>query len=212
MMILGLVFAYFFAGIPVGLLVGRMYGIADIRQHGSGNIGATNILRVIGWKAGLAVWVIDLLKGLIPVLVARHLLGLEGWGVGLAGLAATTGHCFSPFLGFTGGRGVSTSLGVVLGFFWPVGLLAFLVFVAVVKFTRYVSLGSMIGASSSALWVLVFSSMVAPYTLSYAVMAALCALVILYRHGPNIRRLLNGTEPKIGRKSQPEASAANGED
>ena len=88
MMILGLVFAYFFAGIPVGLLVGRMYGIADIRLHGSGNIGATNILRVIGWKAGLAVWVIDLLKGLIPVLVARHLLGLEGWGVGLAGLAA----------------------------------------------------------------------------------------------------------------------------
>lgn len=212
MIIVALVFGYFFAGIPVGLLIGRMYGIPDIRQHGSGNIGATNILRVIGWKAGLAVWVIDLLKGLIPVLLARHFLGLEGWGVGAAGLAAAMGHCFSPFLGFTGGRGVSTSLGVVLGFFWPIGLLAFVVFLLVVKYTRYVSLGSMLGAASSPVWVLVFSPMVAPYTLSYAVMAALCAAVIIYRHGPNIRRLMNGTERRIGEKAEPGSGKPNDED
>lgn len=202
--------AYFFAGIPVGLFVGRLHGIDDIRKHGSGNIGATNIMRVVGTKAGIAVWVIDCLKGVIPVLIARHLFGLEAWGVGLAGVGAVLGHCFSPYMGLTGGRGVSTGLGVMIGLFWATGVCALLVFILVVAKSKYISLGSIVGATSAVLWMLVFGHFVSPYTLAYTLAAAVCAGIIVYRHIPNIQRLRAGTENKLGQRKPAEQESVDG--
>lgn len=189
---------YLVGGIPVGLYVARARGIPDIRKLGSGNIGATNVLRVLGTKAGLAVWVIDCLKGAGPILLARLALGVEGWWLGGVGVAAALGHCYSPYLRFSGGRGVSTGLGMLMGLFWPVGLMGLAVFVLVVARTRYISVGSMTAAASSPLWVLVWGPYLGPYTAAYAVAAAVGALVIIMRHRPNIQRLRAGTEHKIG--------------
>lgn len=196
------VVAYLIGGVPIGIFVGRARGIPDIRKYGSGNIGASNVLRVLGVKAGLFVWAMDCLKGVIPVLLARHLLGVEGWWLGGAGLATAAGHCYSPYLRFSGGRGVSTALGVVLGLFWPVGVCSLLVFILIVARTRYISLGSMLGACSASLWVLVWGSFIAPYTVAYAVMAAGTAAIVVIRHAPNIQRLLAGTERKIGEREK----------
>lgn len=196
--ILAVLVGYLIGGIPVGLYVARAKGIPDIRKLGSGNIGATNVLRVLGTKAGLAVWVIDCLKGAGPILLARHALGVEGWWLGGVGVAAVLGHCHSPYLRFTGGRGVSTGLGMLMGLFWPVGLCGLAVFVLLVARTRYISVGSMIASASSPLWMLGWGPYLGPYTAPYSAAAALAALVIIVRHIPNIRRLRAGTEHKIG--------------
>lgn len=146
--------AYLFGGIPIGLLVGRAHGIADIRQHGSGNIGASNVLRLLGAKLGLMVWLLDVLKGYLPVALATYLLHLEGWWVAAAAMAAIAGHCFSPYLRLTGGKGVSTSLGVIIGLDWRAGLICFAAWIIVVALSRYISLGSMVGSALAApmLW------------------------------------------------------------
>lgn len=196
--ILAVMLGYLIGGIPVGLYVARARGIPDIRKLGSGNIGATNVLRVLGTKAGLTVWVIDCLKGAGPVLLARLALGVEGWWLGGVGVAAALGHCYSPYLGFSGGRGVSTGLGVLLGLFWPVGLCGLAVFILVVARTRYISVGSMTASASSPLWMLLWGPYLGPYTAPYAAAAAAAALVIIVRHIPNIQRLRAGTEHKIG--------------
>lgn len=197
---------------PVGLLVGRTKGIADIRKYGSGNIGASNVLRVIGVKAGVFVWFVDALKGFIPVAVGMYLLGLTGWSLAFVAVAAMSGHCFSPYLRLTGGRGVSTSLGVIIGLDWRVGVICFLFWILIVAITRYISLGSMLAASSSVplLWVLEAKT---PYIAG----AGTIALIVLIRHIPNIQRLLSGTERKIGQKepltSQPaDPSAVAGDE
>lgn len=193
-----------FAGIPIGLLVGRAKGIDDIRKYGSGNIGASNVLRIIGTKAGIFVWVMDALKGLIPVLVARHALGLTGWSVAAVAIAAILGHCFSPYLRLTGGRGVSTSLGVLLGLHWAVGAICFATWILIVALTRYISLGSMLGNSISA-------PLMALFGLGWPsiVAAGATALIVILRHIPNIQRLLAGTERKIGQREQVEPPAEN---
>ncbi len=218
MPLVAMLLAYLIGGIPIGLFVGRARGIADIRDHGSGNIGASNALRLLGAKAGALVWVGDCGKGLLPVLLARHFLGLETWALGLTGVAATAGHCFSPYLRLTGGRGVSTGLGVMLALFWPCGLLSLLVFVAVVAATRYISVGSICGSSSAPLWMLLLLSAMpglARFAAPYAVSAGLCAVLIDLRHLPNIQRLILGTERRIGQKesvpSDEDAASARGE-
>jgi glycerol-3-phosphate acyltransferase PlsY len=188
--------AYLVGGIPIGLLVARAKGIRDIREHGSGNIGATNVQRVLGTKLGLLVWVADLLKGLAPVLLGRHVVGLEGAALVTMGLATALGHCFSPFLGFAGGRAVSTSLGVMLGLYWLAGVVALLLFVVVVARTRYISLGSVLGGLSAAPLML----LLLPMHPSYAVGCLALGLLITLRHLPNIKRLLAGTERRLGQK------------
>ena len=195
--VLAVVVSYLFGGIPIGLLVGRAKGIDDIRKYGSGNIGASNVLRVIGVKAGLFVWFADALKGFIPVTVAVAVLHLPGWPVAAVAVAAMVGHCFSPYLRLTGGKGVSTSLGVIIGLDWRVGLICFVIWIAIVGVTRYISLGSMIACALGTPVMLLFRD---PFT-SVAAAAAIAAVVII-RHAPNIQRLLNGTERKIGQKEQ----------
>ena len=197
--------------VPVGFLVGRSKGVADIRTLGSGNIGVSNVLRVIGARAAAIVWVADCMKGLVPVLVGRHCFGLEGWPLALVAIAAVTGHCYSPYLRFSGGRGVSTDFGAMLGLYWPAGLCGGLLFAALVAKTRYVSLGSIIAVASAPLWALLWMLPVhgiAPVAWPYAGAAAITAAIIIYQHRPNIERLRAGTERKIGQKEPPPSQPA----
>ena len=189
------VVSYFFGGIPIGLLVGRAKGIDDIRKYGSGNIGASNVLRVIGVKAGLLVWLADALKGFLPVAVASWALHLPPWPLAAVSVAAMIGHCFSPYLRLTGGKGVSTSLGVIIGLDWRLGLICFGIWAVVVGITRYISLGSMVACVLATPIGLLFGD-----PLSKVVAAAVIALVVINRHATNIQRLRNGTERKIGQK------------
>lgn len=195
--VLALVGSYLLAGIPVGLLVGRAYGIDDIRQHGSGNIGASNVLRVIGVKVGLAVWLMDVLKGYLPLALARYGLGLAGWWLAGVGLAAIVGHCFSVYLRLTGGKGVATSLGVIVGLHWLTGLICFGIWLVVVAATRYISLGSMLGSGLSGL-VMWLCGQERPEIIACLLLGAL----VVQRHQSNIGRLLKGTERKIGQKEK----------
>jgi glycerol-3-phosphate acyltransferase PlsY len=163
------------------------------------------VLRVIGVKAGLFVWSMDALKGFLPVLVARTGAGLGGWALGGVAFAAILGHCVSPYLRLTGGRGVSTSLGVMIGLDWRAGLICFGLWIVIVAVTRYISLGSMIATATGAPVLYLLSSPIA-----YIAATAAIALIVIVRHVPNIRRLLDGTERKIGQKERlvPESETA----
>lgn len=189
--------SYLFGAVPIGLLVGRAHGIDDIRKYGSGNIGASNVLRLLGAKLGLTVWLLDALKGYVPVALAMHALNVEGWWLAAVAVAAIAGHCFSPYLRFTGGKGVSTSLGVIIGLDWRAGLICFGIWIVIVALTRYISLGSMIGSGMAApvLWLL---RQEAPVILAGGLIGAL----VIERHRSNIQRLLTGTERRIGQREQ----------
>ena len=186
-----LIAAYLVGSIPSGLLVARSAGIPDIRRYGSGNIGATNVLRTLGWKYGLAVLALDAAKGSCGVLLARW-AGTGQVGQTLGGMAAMTGHLWPCTLRFRGGRGVAPSLGLMLVLDPLVALLSTSVFVGVVALTRYVSLGSML-AASSAVVLLVLRGAPARQVL----LCALGAAAIVWRHRPNIERLLQGTESRF---------------
>ncbi|HEY3398714.1 MAG TPA: glycerol-3-phosphate 1-O-acyltransferase PlsY [Armatimonadota bacterium] len=196
------VVAYLVGGIPIGVLVARSRGV-DLTLVGSGNIGASNVLRTLGAKMGIVVWLADLLKGLLPVVWSRQLLLTmpNPWPwLAAAGLAAILGHCFSPYLRFFGGRGVSTSLGVFLALDWRVGVLAFVVWIMIVLFTRYISLGSIVATICVPFLFgyLPLDAVNAPARRPYVIVGICIALLVTLKHVPNIRRLLSGTERKIG--------------
>jgi len=201
--IIGLIIVgYLFGGIPVGVLVGRTRGV-DIRQYGSGNVGASNVLRILGVKAGLTVWLADVLKGCAPVAWSRFVLvqslgvtRLDLW-LSLIALTAVLGHCFSPYLRLSGGRGVATSLGALLALDWRVGLCAFAVWLVVVVVTRYISLGSILAAASTPLFFVLYGN----YGY-YLALGVVLAMLLIERHRPNVGRLLAGTETKIGQKAR----------
>ncbi len=199
-LVLLLLASYFLGAIPFGYLVARARGV-DILKAGSGNIGATNVGRVLGKGPGLAVWGLDVLKSLLPTLAARFLLP---HGIGalapetawfLVGLAAVLGHCASPFLGFRGGKGISTALGAIVGTAPGVAILCFVLFAVVLAATRYMAIASTVGVASVVLfgWL----SGLAPQLLP---IFALAALFVAYRHRTNFRRLREGTEPKFSFK------------
>jgi len=198
---LPLLLAYLVGGIPFGLIVAKVLRGVDIRRLGSGNIGATNVLRAVGWKGGLAVLFLDAAKGFFPVLLAKSLSGNPILAVA-AGLASMLGHTFSPFLRFTGGRGVATGLGVVLALSWQAALSGLAVGLALICAFRYVSLGSIVGAVSLPFFMIIFRQ-----PLAYVAFTALAALLIAVRHLSNIRRLLAGTEHRFGEKAAPETPA-----
>jgi glycerol-3-phosphate acyltransferase PlsY len=186
-----LIAAYLVGSIPSGLLVARSAGIQDIRQHGSGNIGATNVLRTLGWKYGLAVLALDAAKGSCGVLLARW-AGTGQVGQTLGGMAAMVGHLWPCTLRFQGGRGVATSLGLMLVLNPLVAVLSASVFIGVVAFTRYVSLGSMTAASSAVLLLILRGA-----PAGQVLLCSLGAAAIVWRHRPNIERLLKGTESRF---------------
>lgn len=188
--------------VPFGLLVARMKGV-DIRRHGSGNIGATNVFRVVGKPYGIAVFVMDCLKGLVPVLWCLYAIGASErpeWLPILTGLAAILGHNYSPWVGFKGGKGIATSAGVLLAlFFWPL-MAGLLVWWVVFKLTRYVSVASMAAAVTipcgEGLLALVNGEW-RPYGFGFTVFIALLAI---WRHRSNLRNLREGKENRFPRK------------
>jgi glycerol-3-phosphate acyltransferase PlsY len=182
--------AYLIGSIPTGLLLGKVFGV-DIRTTGSGNIGATNVYRTLGRKVGVMTLVGDCLKGLIPVLVAKQ-MGLPDLGIALVGLAAFLGHVYTVFLGFKGGKGVATALGVFLGLSPLSVLLTLAVFVLVLFKWRYVSLGSIVAAAAMPVFVAAIDR-----RLSIAVVTLLVAVLVIWKHRENIKRLRAGSESKF---------------
>ncbi|ABQ28070.1 glycerol-3-phosphate 1-O-acyltransferase PlsY [Geotalea uraniireducens] len=185
-----LVCAYLLGSIPTGLLLAKASGV-NIRETGSGNIGATNVYRTLGRKVGIMTLIGDCLKGLIPVLIAKQ-LGLPEVWIAATGLAAFLGHVYTVFLGFKGGKGVATALGVFLGVSPLSVLIALGVFILVLVRWRYVSLASITAAAAMPLVI----AFLEPKKLLIAMSLAIAALVI-YKHRENIQRLRSGTESKF---------------
>jgi len=184
------ILAFVFGSIPFGFVIGKLKGV-DVRQYGSGNIGATNVSRVLGKKWGAIVLLLDALKGALPVLYLK-VTGYSTEHQVLAGLFAILGHCFSPFLKLRGGKGVATGLGVFLVVSPKVTLIAFLVFLLVFLTTRYVSLSSITAALS---FPLVFRFLEKPSEFT-SVVLFLTAFVVVGKHYQNIIRLIKGEEKK----------------
>ena len=185
----GFVIAYLIGSVPFGLILTRLAGAGDVRRIGSGNIGATNVLRTGRKGLALATLALDLLKGALPVWLAYRYLGPDMAVV--VGLGAVLGHCFPVWLRFRGGKGVATAAGVVVALTPAVAAIAIGVFVLVLLATRYVSLASMLGAIAAA---------PGDYLLGYVQAAELylaLALLIVVKHAGNIRRLLQGSEARF---------------
>jgi glycerol-3-phosphate acyltransferase PlsY len=182
---------YLLGSIPFGLLLTRMAGLPDIRAIGSGNIGATNVLRTGRKSLAAATLVLDGLKGAAAVLIARA-LGNEAAAM-YAGLAAVLGHLFPVWLGFKGGKGVATGLGVLLAAYWPIGAAACIAWLLVAGVLRISSLAALAGFAVAPLMALVLEEF------SVVKLAFTIAVLVFVRHQANIRRLLNGTEPRIGK-------------
>ena len=191
--VLFVLFGYVLGSVPTGLLVGRAFGV-DVRKVGSGNIGMANVLRAAGkWPAALTM-LGDMLKGLLPVVVARGFTE-NAWVLAAVGLAAVAGHCWPVFLRFRGGKGVATGAGTSIGLAPLVGLGLFAFWWIVVLLSRYTSLGAIavMVVSPFAFWL---SGKPLPYVL-YAVIGG---ALVLWRHRENARALLKGTERKIGNR------------
>ena len=182
--------SYLLGAVPFGVLTANARGI-DLMSVGSGNIGATNVARALGWKLGVLVFVLDILKGTVPVLVAARMPGSADFAV-LFGVAAVVGHTFSPFLKFKGGKGIATSLGVLFGTAPLVGAVGFGVFLVFFAATRIVSLSSLVGSIAVLVSAVLFKE-------SWVVLAVFVPLVafVFVRHKSNIQRLLKGQEPKL---------------
>ena len=187
--------AYVAGAMPWGFLLGCWFGDVDLRTRGSGGTGATNAMRVLGWRVSLAVLALDAGKGFVPVAVAR-LAGLDGWWVAGVGVAAVAGHCWSPMIGFRGGKGMATGAGAAAGML-PWVLLVLPLMVVIVALTRYVSLASLSGSLVVSL-VLVALSMAeeVPWSVTVAILGITAIIVV--QHKDNIRRLLAGTERRLG--------------
>jgi glycerol-3-phosphate acyltransferase PlsY len=189
------VLSYLVGSIPTGYLLVRLAGKKDVRQFGSGSTGATNVLRVGGWKTALPVALVDVLKGLLPVVLAGRWFDDPVFAA-LCGLLAVVGHCFPFAIGFRGGKGVATSLGAYAAIAWAPVLGGAGLFLVVVGLTRYVSLGSIL--ASLAIPVILYFAGGPP---AVAGVALAIAVLVVVRHGGNIRRLINGTERKLGEKA-----------
>lgn len=199
--------AYVLGSIPFGLVIAKWTKGIDVRQHGSKNIGFTNVLRVCGKKVAIPVLILDIAKGLIPVLAAEYFVSGSAWTAVSCGAAAMAGHSFSLFLGFKGGKAVATGAGVFLGLQWEALLIAALVLLISLWTTRYMSASSML-AALTLLAVLLFEYYCVPSRApSIPILLVACAanILVIVRHRENIKRLLAGTENKIG-QSKPEAS------
>lgn len=198
---------YLIGSIPFGVIVGRIARGIDVRDYGSGSMGMTNVIRIVGAKAGALVFIADLAKGAAAVALAWLLFASDmvPWGHMAGGAAAVIGHSWPAYIGFRGGRGVTTGFGALLVMSWPVALISFVIFLAVVGLARYMSLGSTIGALSMLLVMIPFVVLdLGPFSepFPYLVYGLIVAPLIIFRHRGNIQRLLAGTEPRIGQKTE----------
>jgi len=186
------VLGYLLGSIPFGVLVTRAMGLGDLRKIGSGNIGATNVLRTGNKGAALATLLLDGGKGAAAVLIARG--AAAGDAAQLAGLAAFLGHLFPVWLGFRGGKGVATFLGTLLALAWPVGAAACLTWLAAALVSRISSLAALVAAALAAIWAALLGHS------DLILLTGLLATLVFWKHLPNIERIRAGTEPRIGAK------------
>jgi glycerol-3-phosphate acyltransferase PlsY len=191
-------FGYLLGSVPTGLILTKLFSKVDPRKIGSKNIGATNIFRTAGKSLGILTLVGDVLKGVIPTVIAMYLVLGDQWGlsphvwIALAGLSTFLGHVFPIFLGFKGGKGVATALGVYLPISTTSVLIEFLIFAGIVWKWRFISLGSITCATTIPILIAYFRS----DSQAYFIISVIIAALILYRHQSNISRLLQGTESK----------------
>ena len=193
MLILWAIIGYGLGSVPFGMLVANAMGLGNLRDIGSGNIGATNVLRTGSKKAAAATLLLDGGKGAVAVLLAHLISGEDA--AQLAGLMAFIGHCFPVWLGFRGGKGVATFLGILLALLWPVGIACCLTWLVVAAISRISSMAAITAAASSTMWMLFLGDGTAFF------LGITLTLLVFLRHAANIKRLRDGTEPKIGQKS-----------
>ena len=197
--LLSLLLGYLLGSIPSGYLAGRWCKGIDLRELGSGSTGATNVLRQVGKGPALVVFVIDVAKGAIAVMLAGSLTegaALSDWLQVLAGLAALAGHIWPVWLGFKGGKAVATGLGLFLGLAWPVGLACFGIFLTTLSVFRIVSLSSVVAAISLPLLMAAGTDGTAKLVVALVAMA-----LVVWRHRSNLQRIKAGTEPRLGQKA-----------
>ncbi|ARV60982.1 acyl-phosphate glycerol 3-phosphate acyltransferase [Nostocales cyanobacterium HT-58-2] len=210
-----LIVAYLVGSTPTGYTVAKLLKGIDIREVGSGSTGATNVLRTLGKGPGAFVLLIDCLKGVLAIALVYSFFSFaesqnfiptevdtdlwRPWMVILSGLAAILGHSKSIFLGFTGGKSVATSLGILLAMNWQVGLATFGVFAIVIAISRIVSLSSIAGAVAVSILMTLLHQ-----PLPYILFGVVAGLYVIWRHSSNIQRIFAGTEPKLGQKLQVE--------
>jgi len=189
-------FAYFLGSVPFGILVTRLFARdVDLREVGSGNIGATNVSRAAGRTAGILTLVLDAGKGILPMVLTYMLAGEGYFWLSLVGGAAFLGHVFPIYLHFKGGKGVATALGVVLALSPVTTFILVVLFSLVVYFTRYVSLGSLCAAFALP----ILMALLGPPSRSCVTLSLMIAFLVIYNHRENIHRLLSGQETKIGK-------------
>lgn len=186
--------AYLLGSFSSAVVICRLMGLPDPRTQGSGNPGATNVLRSGGKKAAALTLFFDVIKGLLPVLLARMLTADE-WTIGLVALAAFIGHLFPVFFNFRGGKGVATGFGCLLGIAWPLGLCVLATWLLMAFVFRYSSLSALVSASAAPLYAWLFTG-----SLVYTGLVLALSVLLIWRHRSNIRNLLQGKEDKIGHK------------
>ena len=198
--------AYLLGSIPFGLFLARLFGGGDVRKAGSGNIGATNVARVVGPPAGVLTLVFDTVKGIAAVWLAGHVTSDSATWMMIAAFAVLLGHCFPVWLKFKGGKGVATALGVFLALCPLAAVSALLLFVLCVAYWRYVSLGSVAAAAAMPLLIyfLWAPRHAPPIVIDLGTLGV--ALLVIYKHNGNLRRLVEGTEPRFsfGKKKETE--------
>lgn len=212
-----IILSYLVGSIPTSIIISKLSHGIDIREHGSGNAGGTNVMRVLGWKKGLLVIILDALKGAFAVVViARlHYGGLPFQNVSpfddftlvqiIAGISAVVGHIWTVFAGFRGGKGIATALGMLIMIITVDMLIALAIFIIVVSISRYVSLGSILAALSVPLTLVFRENILHDHIPSYSTLlpfVAAVALLVVFTHRKNVARLLNGTESKLSFKKK----------
>lgn len=212
-----IILSYLVGSIPTSIIISKLFHGIDIREHGSGNAGGTNVMRVLGWKKGLLVILLDALKGaLAVVVVARlHYGGLPFQNVSpfddftlvqiIAGIAAVIGHIWTIFAGFRGGKGIATALGMLIMIITVDMLVALGIFIIVVTISRYVSLGSILAALSIPFTLIFRENILHDHIPSYGTLlpfVAAVSLLVVFTHRKNVMRLINGTESKISFKKK----------
>ena len=197
MNLLILFLGYLFGSFPSGYLAGRIAKGIDIRSLGSGSTGATNVLRHIGKRAAISVFLLDVFKGVLSILVAKYFLLNDSWQVAI-GLSTLIGHIWPVWLNWRGGKAVATGLGIFLGLSWKVGLATLGVFILMITLFRIVSLASVSAALALPL-IMFISFKTSSISLPFLVISLLAMTLVIWRHRENILRLMKGKEPKIGK-------------
>ena len=184
-----ILFAYLIGSIPFGIIISKIMGLGNLRNIGSGNIGATNVLRTGNKLAAILTLIFDLLKGAIAVIITYYIF--NDTTAQIAALSSFLGHCFPIWLKFKGGKGVATFIGISLALYWPAGILICLTWVLIAFLSRTSSLSALISSLSSIFWVWVLGAPSAVFIMT------VLTILIWYRHIENIKRIIKNTEPKI---------------